>query len=131
MAVAGIPILLLTIPAGPHILAVGTPLVGVRTADAVLERHAGALPIDGHLAGSTCLDLVVEVSFDGGVTYPYSDVGHIPGGVIDDAGSPPVTLTQSIVGLSLPQPDNPNRRVRVRAVVPGAPVSVSGSASLS
>lgn len=77
---------------------------------------------------ATSFDIILECSYDGGVTWQFWVKGHRTGGppLLDKQGN---LIPKSSVSGPLDQPDNPNRRVRgiidiVGTITLGATVEV-------
>lgn len=77
---------------------------------------------------STMVDLMIELSMDGGASvYLRATEGQIPGGIMPGKGGGEATRTR--IALS-PIPAGTNRMVRISASVSGGPIRTSGTVEI-
>lgn len=123
------------------VLAPGTYAIGTRTlgpANVPLGVTAIELALDGAAMTDPALHVAItlDLSLDGGATWndPHPAVDPFPVGMTLDGGAKNRQgdpLAAYTIGTSLPDPTNPNRRVRATVVISGTPLTTSGTLSLT
>ena len=148
-----LPIPLVQLPLGTQTFGPVDAPVGIQQLHLDIDQTAGLLPLNSALA-STSIDGILEVSYDGGITWPtwrpgppatglaamYNGNGvllaqmwchsRVVGGtyVNDETGA---TFTRWQMTALLAQPTTQTSKVRGTLIVTGTPVTISGSLTLS
>lgn len=112
-----------TLPVGAHVYGPATLTAAHRSVAIVLDRTI-ASGLDATPAAT--LNLMVELSFDGGATWGHLVDATIPGGVQLTTGGAQATTAD--VTVSLP---GVTAQARATVTVIGAPVSVTGTVTIT
>ena len=120
---------LTTLPVGSQTFG-PTPAAGIQKVDLLINRNVGSLPLNGQPA-TTTLELRVDLSEDGGVTWRLLFAADVPGGILQNDFPPFDTATVSEVSEVLTAPLPANAQARAILTVAGSSVSVSGTLTLS